>query len=69
MPLPKEPESQPQFEFEVEEDIGPELDRRTPEQIRKDQINAAKQQAKGKPQEEDLEVIDDTPEEDQNREP
>lgn len=74
MPLPKEAEGKPEFEVEVEEDIGPELDRRTPEQIRKDQINAAKQQAKGKPQAEDdddsgIEIVDDTPEQDRNRDP
>ena len=69
MPLPQAPETKQgeDFEFEVE-DASAEVDRRTPEQIRQDQINAAKQQSEGKP-EDDIEVVDDTPEEDRGREP
>ena len=62
--------NQENFEFEVE-DAGAEVDRRTPEQIRQDQINAAKQQSKASQEESEggVEVVDDTPEDDRGREP
>jgi hypothetical protein len=60
---------QNQEDFEVE---IPGEERKTPEQIRAEQINAAKQQtaseSKGKP-DVDIEVEDDTPPEDRNRNP
>ena len=64
-------EEQKKDDFEIEVEDAPEVDRRTPEQIRQEQINVAKQQSKGKPQEteEGIEIIDDTPEEDRGREP
>lgn len=64
-------EAKPEFEIEVEDDTGPEIDRRTPEQIRQDQINVAKQQAKGKPEEsnDEIEIVDDTPQNDRGRQP
>ena len=58
---------QQEFEIEVEDD-SPDTDRQTPEQIRQDQINVAKQQSKGKP-EDDIEIEDDTPVQDRGREP
>jgi hypothetical protein len=69
-----EAQKQEEFEFEIENEVAaPEVDRRSPEQIRQDQIDAAKQQTKGKPEPEvkddDVEVVDDTPEEDRNRTP
>jgi len=77
MSLPKMPEGKPEFEVEIEADTGvPEAyqaDRRSVEQIRQEQINAAKQQSKGKPkdaeeeQNDGVEVIDDTPVEDRGR--
>ena len=57
MPLPKEAEGKPDFEFEVE---GEEKEVVAPQQETKE--------AKGKP-EVDIEVEDDTPEEDRNRTP
>jgi hypothetical protein len=57
MPLPKEPEGKPDFEFEVE---GDEKEVAAPQQETKE--------AKGKP-EVDLEIEDDTPEEDRGRTP
>ena len=53
---------QQEFEIEVEDDT----DRQTPD--RQDQINVAKQQSKGKP-EDDIEIEDDTPVQDRGREP
>jgi len=58
---------QQELEIEVEDDAQ-EVDRRTPEQIRQDQINVAKKQSKGKP-EYDIEIEDDTPVQDRGREP
>ena len=57
MPLPKEAEGKPDFEFEVE---GDEKEVAAPQQETKE--------AKGKP-EVDLEIEDDTPEEDRGRTP
>ena len=57
MPLPKEAEGKPEFEFEVE---GEEKEVAAPQQETKE--------AKGKP-EVDIEIEDDTPEEDRNRTP
>ena len=57
MPLPKEAEGKPEFEFEIE---GEEKEVAAPQQETKE--------AKGKP-EVDIEVEDDTPEEDRNRTP
>jgi len=55
MPLPKEAEGKPEFEFEVEgEDQGKPVEKEV--------------EAKGKP-EVDIEIQDDTPEEDRNRTP
>ena len=55
MPLPKEAEGKPEFEFEVEgEDQGKPVEKEV--------------EAKGKP-EVDIEVQDDTPEEDRGRTP
>jgi len=55
MPLPKEPEATSDFEYEIEDD---EATTSQPEA----------KEAKGKP-DVDLEVVDDTPEEDRGREP
>ena len=57
MPLPKEAEGKPEFEFEIE---GEEKEVAAPQQETKE--------AKGKP-EVDIEVQDDTPEEDRGRTP
>ena len=57
MPLPKEAEGKPEFEFEVE---GEEKEVAAPQQETKE--------AKGKP-EVDIEIQDDTPEEDRGRTP
>jgi hypothetical protein len=56
MPLPKEAEGKPEFEFEVEgEDQGKPVEKEV--------------EAKGKPEDDNIEVMDDTPEYDRGREP